>query len=283
MRRLANVVFFSSIFISVCAAALSLATGILLHLEIAWATAGFVFCGTLFIYNSHALYTNQQRAQLPDSERYRWVRQNRKWLLALSFLALAACCFLIETQSTGFFIWLAHLVVLAVAYTVPVVPGKEKLRNLRSIPLLKVILIAYVWAAVTVQLPLLHARVPLAETYSYFLLYGRFLFILALAPLFDIRDVERDKLANVITLPALIGHAAAKAVSVILLLVFSGLVFLHYNFWFALALACSAAAAILVVVSAKPGKSERFYSGWADGMMLLQAVLVYLAAMLSDT
>ena len=274
MQRLAGLLFYSSFFISLCAAALSLATYVLLGLEISWRLIGFVFCGTWFIYNSHAIYSGRKLGNSAGSRRHQWVSKRRIWLLALAFLTLAGCVVLLPLVQVAFFLWLGHLVLLAVAYTVPLVWYKGRWRNLRSIALLKVLLIAYVWASVTVQLPLLNSGVPLADTYGYFLLYGRFLFILALAPLFDIRDVERDAAGGIITLPALNGQGKAKAVSVLLLIVFGWLVFGHYPLVLAAALALSAATAIFVVVSAKQGRHELFYSGLADGMMLLQALLV---------
>ncbi len=277
MRRAADLLFFSSLFIALCAAALGAATYVLLGSDLRFRVLGFIFAGTLFIYNSHALYTNQHLQGKRATERHNWVKKRRNCLVAASFLALAACIYLLDSYNFSFYIWLLHLLVLAIGYTVPVVPYKKKWINLRSAPLLKVLLIAYVWAAVTVQLPLLSQGVSLADSFSYFILYGRFVFILALAPLFDIRDVKRDADAKIITLPTLIGQRGSKAFSVVLLLIFAALVFQYYQTVFALALFISAVAAIIVVLAAKQGQTERFYSGWADGMMLLQALLVIAA------
>ena len=276
LRAVTDTALYASFFIALCASALAAETYLLLGVSVPWRLLAFIGAGTLFIYTAHALVKPAKSANALVSARQLWINRNRSLLkvVSLSGLAIALGVLATGTYSLHFWLWMAHLAFIAIAYTVPVFKRRGKWLALRNVPLLKVFLIAYVWAAVTVQLPLLEQGQVLFQPQFRHLFPERFLFILALALLFDIRDLSLDRNLATLTLPGLIGDKPARALSVILLLIFCVMAFLNYPLPLALPLVFSALAAILVAAIAHTNRSDHFFSGLADGMMLLQAILV---------
>ncbi|OGX81119.1 hypothetical protein BEN49_15930 [Hymenobacter coccineus] len=86
------------------------------------------------------------------------------------------------------------LAALALLYSWPLGRWRGRPVALRDVPLLKVFLIAGVWSLITVGLPVLALHRPWAEAQG--LLDQRFLLVLALAIVFDIRDYGRDRAAG---------------------------------------------------------------------------------------
>ena len=161
----------------------------------------------------------------------------------------------------------------------PLLPGRgpnqplNRPRALREIPLLKGLLIAGVWTAVTVGLPaLLHAPPPAVALAK--LAAQRFCLVAALALVFDLRDLSRDRAAGLRTVPVLLGTAGAKVLALWLLVAA-----LAFGLWRGTApgmLALVVAPAAAVVLAARETRSEYFFALLADGVLLVPAAL-YLA------
>jgi 4-hydroxybenzoate polyprenyltransferase len=160
--------------IGCCAVAMLLQTLVLLDkpLDGQWPLCGFVFCATLFGYH----FTRTEP----------WQR-----LLAY-FAGIGAICCLIGLPR---FVIL-QLPVPAIIWVLYYFAGP---RSLRRLPWLKPVSIAFVWAWVTVWLPLDTVQWP--ETGLVFL--GRAAFIFALALSYDLGDIHYDRLLK---FPTLVQH-----------------------------------------------------------------------------
>ena len=169
---------------------------------------------------------------------------------------------------------LGHLALLSLLYSLPVLPIRGQYWPLRHIPLLKIFLIAYVWTCVTVWLPLLAYNQNIFSGDAWLFFLRRFLFVLAITIIFDIRDVERDRATGTVTLPGTIGVERARYFAWISLSLFAVLVALIPGETDCLALWLSAGATGYVVWHTHPRKSEYFFSVVADGMMVLQFLLI---------
>lgn len=272
-------VLYSSVFISCCAFSLTIETYKLAGIAASLPMAFFIFLATLFTYNLSSVYSVLRRPwQNTDAANASWPQMHKKALAMVGLggiMAGAAVYLYFDLNINGWF--MLHLAVISIGYTVPVVYKSRKKRPLRSVPLLKVFLIAYVWAIVTVTFPLMDAGVDLWEGKPLLLLLRRFLFILALALLFDIRDFSYDRIMNTLTIPGLIGVRKTKLVSLILLLVYVVVSVLTETGPVQLALVTGAVGAGLVVLFSSEEKPRIYYLLLADGAMLLHAGLVYLA------
>lgn len=104
--------------------------------------------------------------------------------------------------------------VLTILYAVPFLSGFQK--NLRSVGHLKVIVIALIWAAVTVLLPVYHAEEPI-DVNIILLTVQRFLIVVVLVLPFDIRDLKYDEI-SLQTIPQKIGVPQTKRFGLALML-----------------------------------------------------------------
>lgn len=276
-KKIADFVLFSSLFIAVCALALVWQTYLLLNEEVSWRLAGMLFFGTVCLYNLESVFPNPARLPTELTRKKAWLLRHRKAMrvLALGAGALGSTLYLVGERELPFW-FLLHLLLLSVLYSFPVFGRPRALLPLRNIPLLKVFLIAYVWAALSVLLPLLYAGRDLWAAEHLVLFARRFLFIFALALLFDIRDYSRDRARGLITFPVLMGIGATKVLGLGLLGLFGLLCPLYTSLNQMVALLLSGGCAAGVILAAREDRSEHYFLGWADGMMLLQFLLVLL-------
>jgi len=280
-KRLCSALLYSSVFISCCAFGLAAETYLLAQLPVSLPLCVFIFLSTFFTYNLSSVQSVLRNPRQPLSRQSSSWSQRHKHLLAMLGLAsLLAAGYVYFTYKLKLNSWfLLHLALIAVGYTVPMVYNRREAKPLRSVPFLKVFLIAYVWAAATALLPLSDAGVALWEGQAIMLFLRRFVFILALALLFDIRDYSYDRHTNTLTLPGRIGISNTKLLSLVLLLVYALLVLSTEQGAVSWALLASALGAGLVVIFSAEEKSRMYYAALADGAMLLHAGLVYLATL----
>ncbi|PRY14812.1 hypothetical protein CLV24_10349 [Pontibacter ummariensis] len=277
--RLLEALLYSSVFISACAFGLTVETQLLAGLPVSLPMAAFVFLSTLFTYNVSSIKSLLLRpGQKPDRRSAAWSQRNKRFLAALGIASLAGAVALYLSYGFRVNIWFVlHLALISVGYTVPVIYKARQVRPLRSMPLLKVFLIAYVWAMVTALLPLIDAGLAVWEPQALQILGRRFLFILALALLFDIRDYAYDKATNTLTFPGLVGVKNTKLLSLGLLVLYVLTALQTEVGAVQLALVGSAVGASLVVLFSSDERPRIYYAILADGAMLLHAGLVYLA------
>lgn len=278
-EKLLGGLVYSSVFISSCAFSLTIETYKLAGLPISLPMAVFVFLATLFTYNLSSVYSFIRR---PYQQKYKtsrqWWQRHKKLLAITGVASIAVAVGIYLYFGLNINAWVVlHLALISIWYTVPIAYKSKKLRPLRSIPLLKVFLIAYVWAAVTALFPLLDAGMATWDAQTLLLFLRRFLFILALALLFDIRDYAYDRSTNTLTIPGLIGIKYTKLVSLALLLVYVVLIAASEAGSVQWALVASALVAALVVIFSDVHKPRIYYALLADGAMLVHAGFVYLA------
>lgn len=276
-RKILDFILYSNMFISLCAAVLVLETYMLSGIPISVRLSGIVFFATLFVYNADSLVPYKFNQDVPLSPRMKWVKANK---LELTFIAVAsALCTVYLYWGAIFelnFWFLLHLMVVAGLYSVPVVPEGEHYIPLRDIPLLKVFLIAYVWSAITVQLPLMEVDHDLFSSDSLILFFRRFLFLFSLTLVFDIRDVHKDKLTQTVTFPTKWGVSNTKKLALVILLLYAILVPADTATHMRIALGTAGIGAALVVWYAHEYRSQYYFMVLADGMMLVQFLLVWL-------
>ncbi|CAL2104414.1 conserved membrane protein of unknown function [Tenacibaculum sp. 190130A14a] len=99
-------------------------------------------------------------------------------------------------------LFLTPLALLTLLYAIPFLGGFQK--NLRSISYIKVIVVAFVWAGITVLLPLHDVGYDCFGEKSLLVFFQRFLFVFTLILPFDIRDAKYDVL-SLQTIPIKIG------------------------------------------------------------------------------
>ena len=186
---------YSSVPVGGIAGALLLGTYALLGLPPSGPLLLLASCGAFLVYQLDRSLLAGPEDVLNQPERVAWVRQHPAWLgtsaVLAATLALGALPFLRPaTLLAG-----ALLGLPGVLYAAPLLPGG---RRLKSVWLLKPVLIAGAWSVGATVLPALEAGMALTSGLGALALY-RFLFILPNALLADWPDRAGDRLAGLRT------------------------------------------------------------------------------------
>ena len=274
-RRALDAVLYSSGWLAAAAAAQTAAT------FRNWSTTGgvnlrvvtLVFAATLLVYNLDAVLPFKHRQPAGTSGRKTWQQQHRRALAVLAGAAALVAGYLFLADGWWRYLpVLLPLAALALLYSWPLARWRGQRRALREVPLLKIFLIAGVWSAITVGVPTLALHRPLAQAGG--LLVQRFCLVLALAIVFDIRDLSRDEAAGTRTFPVVLGPAGAKMVALGFL---AGAMALGFERGVPpLGLLITGLSAASVIVWADERLSDYFFALLADGVLLVPAVLYFL-------
>jgi len=228
-----------------------------------------VFTATLLVYNLDAVLPFKHLQPAGTSLRKAWQQQHRRGLALLAGIAALVMAYFVLADGWWHYLpTLLPLAALALLYSWPL----GRWGALREVPLLKVFLIAGVWSAITVGLPTLAHHRPLVGSVG--LLAQRFCLVLALAIVFDIRDLSRDRAAGTRTFPVVLGLGGAKAVALAFL---AGAMTLGVERGAPpLGLLLTGLSAASVILLAHERRGDYFFALIADGVLLVPAMLYFL-------
>ncbi|CAM3583019.1 hypothetical protein FLSA109164_05180 [Flavobacterium saliperosum] len=226
--------------------------------------AWFAFFGTIVGYN-FVKYDELARAK-----KVKWSNQLRAivGLSVVSFLATTYYFFYLErtTQlvAVGF-------LALTMLYTLPVFPKMGNARNWAGV---KIYIVAFCWAGITLFLPIINADLPLSHD-VWLKFCQRFLLVIILILIFEIIDLKKDDL-SLQTVPQKLGVRKTKILNLFLLIPFYCLEFLKSDFqlqqlWINLILVLVIA---LFTLFASPKRSDYYTSFWVESIPVFWWLLV---------
>ncbi|MBI2271501.1 MAG: UbiA family prenyltransferase [Bacteroidetes bacterium] len=273
LRQFGNFLLFGNLFVSLCAGALTAQTYLLFHIRPNLAYIAFIFFATLCLYNLQRVVLSPAYGQTIPSIRHHWIINHRKTLISLFSLGGAGLLICIFLTGTTFLYIMTPLAIVSVLYFLPGV-------RLRKIPAVKALMVAFVWATVSLYIPLQLNGEGQLNKELLIIFPERLLFLLSLCIVFNIRDIEHDKLSAVRTIPSLYGIQAGKTVAIVCLLLslpLSVILYQHsiYSMSNMLAIIISAIITTALILNCRKKSSEYFYLLGIDGMMLLQPLLIY--------
>ncbi len=274
LLALLDFALYGHLLLASAAAGLTWATGALLGQRLPAGLPALAGAATLALYNFDGLVP-YKRGQPAATARGRWLQRHPRTLAALALLGVgvaAPLAWQLLRDTPDAWLKLAPLMALAGLYSVPIVPQNGRLRPLRDVPLAKGILIAAVWTGVTVALPARLGTPPVGIAELLILLTRRFLFVLALTLVFDLRDVEKDRAAGTRTIPLVLGERRTRWLGWALLAGCALLKPAGLNGGAALLLAVPLVAAAALLGGARPGRHDYYFAGLGDGTLLLPAL-----------
>lgn len=220
---------------------------------------GIAFFGTLAIYNFTRI--SHWRKVLASPSQY-----SSQIILALVGCLGAFVCVLLRGFDLKTFLYLFVLGFLSFCYSLPF-SGL----GLRTIPFLKLFLIAFVWAGSSIGL-LLVVHQDLWEQSLLFL--SVFFFVMGITIPFDIRDALSDT-RDLKTIPQVIGFKTSKLLAVGCLILSGILFYLEYpNGLFFKSWLLTILIGIILVRGSNPRKREMYFSFWMEALSLLP-LLIY--------
>jgi len=277
--KLVNTFIHSNIFLSVAAVLLTVSAQIQLGMQPQWQPyLLLIFFATLFEYNRHQIVALFTKTEVVHSTENYWIRENRIKFVFLAIISLTGILIAIILTKTAILLGFVPLALLTLFYSSPVPGNKNYLFKLRDIPYLKIFLIAFVWSASTILLPVIQAGEKIVETQVLLLFAERFFFIFAITIPFDIRDMQADRDAGIKTIPMLINRNKVLLLSYLSLSVSFLISFFHYrtqNNWFIIEALCISLIITYLFLKLQFFRNlTRYYYPILDGTMLLQGVLV---------
>ncbi len=272
LRKLVDLLLYSSVWVSICAALQVQLTYIILGPAEGIDTyTVFIFCGTLALYCLHRLIGLNTIKDLDDAGgRFKIIKSYKSHIRVYCTIGFAGG--VISFLFLPFSIWPYVLIpaLLAAAYVIPI-PGIG--RRLRDYPLLKIFVLAFTWAFLTVCVPAISTgtTAPLIVAPMYL---ERAALIYALTIPFDIRDASADEKNGVRTLPNVLGFQKSKVTATMALLI-SGIMAMHLHFTgvypilFLISVMAVYALTTILIWNSKPDRSDYYFTGAVDGMMIL--------------
>ena len=223
---------------------------------------GFVFFATITGYNFvkyAAVFIKNYR----DLYFYLKVTQ------LVSVIAMLYFSFQLSWTVLAFF---GSFAILTFLYAIPLLKNK----NLRNYTGIKITIVAFVWAGVTVLIPIVNEGVSL-DTVIYLTFFQRFLLVFVLTLPFEIRDLQYDD-STLETLPQRVGVKKTKIIgAVILVLVllielFKDSSTLNYL----VSLGIISVVLLVFLLNAKKKQSKYFSSFWVESIPILWFVIFLL-------
>lgn len=179
--------------------------------------AFLVFFATILAYN----FIRFVRIKDLTIVRSHFIQNNGRSLLVLNSISLIMVGLLLFSLSSNAILALIPFGVLTLFYALPLNLKMTSGLTLRGVVFLKLFLIGFIWAGVTVLLPVIDAQLALDKEVLIIFLQ-RFLLIVAITLPFDIRDLKYDK-PEIKTLPQVLGVKKTKVLGLFLLMLFISL------------------------------------------------------------
>jgi len=195
---------------------------------------------------------------------------------SLKFVLIIALILLFHIPFMNFksIICLSFLGLISTLYNVPEKSNINSLLPLRSVPILKVFLIAFVWAFMSSFLPAISESPDIYTLKNTQVFIGHLFFITAITLPFDIRDLKKDNHSLIITIPQLIGVRFTKIFAIILLMLFYLVMipFLNPIYLFIFILITMG-----LILFSSTKKQDYYYTLFIDGTIILYFFTVILS------
>ncbi|MFN4761626.1 hypothetical protein ACKGJN_00720 [Gillisia sp. Q332] len=270
LKRAFNFYINSSIHVSLAVVSLVAITFQCFQLSLNINLLIFIFLGSITGYN-FVKYAGLAKLY------YRTLATNLKVIQGFSLIAFLGFIYSCFFQPVSVLIVAGIMGLFTILYAIPVF---SKNRNLRALTGVKIYVIAFVWAGVTVLLPVVD-KMDFFQMDFFLEFLQRFCFIIALTLPFEIRDLKFD-LKQLRTIPQKIGVKKTKLVGLLLILVFVLLEFLKQNSSLAEGLSVLFVGMITSIFLINSGISQKEYysSFWVEGIPIIWWLILSVLGML---
>jgi len=266
LKKIALFYVFANLHVALSTGAMTYVTS-LKHEETSTISAFFVLLSTIVSYN----FIRLLRLDSIKSWMSVWLLENKNLILILNGVCILFLVVLILELRWESVLVLIPFSILTFFYSVPVFYTK---RSLRFTPGIKLFVIAFSWAGVTVFFPLVNAEYSL-DLEVLLLFVQRLFLVMALTIPFDIRDLNYDK-TNLKTIPQLIGVKKAKLLGGLFVLMFIILEFYFCQFEIRLILP-ELIVGVLVMMSlyfSNRNQNKWFASFWVEAIPIVWLLLL---------
>jgi len=239
---------------------------LLYGVEPRWNLLAATFFIVFAVYGANKL-TDIKEDEVNNPERVRYVKRLAKALKYSVMLSFVMTLVLGAFSGIGAILVLIFPIVAGVLYSVRILPGRRRLKDITGV---KNLIIAITWASGTAFLPYIAAGgIDFLEVFLVY--YFFFMKSLINTMLFDVRDIEGDSINGIKTIPVKLGLEKSRILLILLNSSFIPWLFVAYRFGYfthylpvLLFAVCNGYAYILYFSrrSYRPGK---ILDVWVDG------------------
>ncbi len=277
VRDIVNLLLYGGAFIGICAACITALTFELIG-DVGQQQLSYILLigvSTAALYSGHRVIGLHKVSHVTSNERYNVIRKYKVhiWVYCVVWVLLSIWLF-VPLASIEFVLWLIPGGSIAMLYVLPLF---SKGRRLRDMGWSKIILIGWSWAWLTALMPAIYiSKEPVVI--AMFMGIGRMLFVIAITIPFEIRDISIDGSVGLTTMPVFFGMGKTIRVGIILCLLLIVIVAIssyHYHDpAYGLSMVLISILAIWILKKSQHISDDYFFSGLADGTMIL-ALVVY--------
>lgn len=208
MRRFFKVLLLCNVLVALGAFVLSFAATILSggKLDMILPTLAFLYVYAMYVMNR---FLDKGASTYNDPERANFYRKNRVWLILTGLGSILCALGLSYFEGIPVFLAMTGLIILGIIYSIPILPARLRHRwpyaRIKDIPGSKTLSEALAWGVVIALLPILRPN----ESH-WFQTAVSFLFVFSMvyvvSGLFDIFQVQGDRIVGAETLPITLGE-----------------------------------------------------------------------------
>lgn len=228
--------------------------------------AFFAFFGTIVGYN----FVKYEALMRTHKMQHTRERKTIVVLSVFSFVATVYYFFQLQRNSQLLTLLFLGLIIL---YALPL---SQKIQNVRNWAGIKIYIVAFCWAGVTLLLPIINAELDFS-TDVWLKFIQRFLLVIILMLIFEIIDLKKDEV-SLQTVPQQLGVPKTKQLNLFLLVLFYGLELLQSDFKITQLWINALLLLVLVFFTlfASPRRSEYYTSFWVESVPIFWWVLTLL-------
>ncbi len=275
MKAVFKFIFSHSIFIACCAVAMCLETYLLFRQSPDLVILMVVFIATIGSYNFYWLISKWNFSK--NRQSFFSTADNIGYLILLGLSLLG----LLLSYKVLLTLWIpiAITATLTLIYCLPLVGFKVLLLR-KGNGFIKTFLLAFTWAVVTVVFPLWEQTS--VELKSIFLLINRFMFVLLLCILFDLRDAAVDRQLAIYSIATDYPISYVKRLWWVVFMVFVASVavlfyFTGFTTYIISHLLTSVALVVVYILATNKKRGYYFYYFLVDGLMVASYLISSLA------
>lgn len=277
--KLLRAIVYSNLWIAIGEVAMCQTGYLLLGESLHWdALTLLIFVATWSVYLLIRLAAKNRISHYTPDDRWNFFFRYYRLMavaVALGFIAIGILFFFLPRQ-----VQLALVIpgLISILYGLPLLAKRVRLRD---ISIIKIFLIAGVWACTSSVLPAANAGIALASGEVVALFIGQFCFILAITLPFDIKDLDIDAISKVRTIPYYLGKELSYTLSFVLLVAAAGIlqyhqtVIMHQSPGAGVPVGVSMFIAGLLIHASRKEAGNMIYFFAIDGCMLLQLLLIW--------
>lgn len=242
--------------------------------------SAFMLFGTSSAYSYMRWVKLVQGEPLPQSPKLGWDNNHILALISTFSSGIIAVAFLKQIFSLALIYALAPGFVIALLYPLAFPHPNRYFSSLRSIPMLKLLLIAYAWSWLSFGVPHLLSE-GLWDTRTYFELIMRMILVAALTIPFDVRDLDLDA-PQLKTLPQQLGLVSALQLSRFLIMLYQVWIVLSFFFWglnlsYVLAWTLGLELGQWIIKRVEKNQSDFYISFWVESIPILILFILFLS------